>query len=226
MQWPDKAKRHHVRGSLCVICSWGHVSYEFFITKGGRDLNTDQKLGERIKRFREQKGLSLEDVSSRSGLKTEFLQAVEDENIYPSLGPLLKIARVLGTRLGTFLDDQLSQDPLIVRLDDRKEELSMLKGKGKAVALKFHSLGRGKMDRHMEPFYIDILPEPEEDKKLSSHEGEEFIVVLSGEVEVNYGNEVHILKAGDSIYYNSVVPHYVSCHGSKAEIYAVLYIPE
>ena len=189
-------------------------------------MYTDEKIGSRIKRFREEKGLSLDEVCSRSGLEPEFLQAVEDENIYPSLGPLLKIARVLGIRLGTFLDDQMSQDPLIVRLEDRKEELSMLKGKGKPVALKFHSLGRGKKDRHMEPFYIEMLPEPSEDKKLSFHEGEEFIVVLSGEVEVSYGNEFHVLKPGDSIYYNSVVPHNVSCRGDRAEIYAVLYFPE
>jgi len=189
-------------------------------------LNTENKLGARVKRLREDRNLSIEEVSERSGLSIDFLRAVEEENIYPSLGPLLKIARVLGIRLGTFLDDQLSQDPLIVRYEERKEELSMIKGKDKAVALKFHSLGRGKKDRHMEPFYIEILPEPAEDKKVSAHEGEEFIVVLSGEVEVNYGNEVHILKAGDSVYYNSVVPHYVSCRGPKAEIYAILYFPE
>jgi transcriptional regulator with XRE-family HTH domain len=188
-------------------------------------LNSE-KIGARIKRFRENRELTLDEVAARSGLNVDFLHAVEDDNIYPSLGPLLKIARVLGVRLGTFLDDQLTQDPLIVRVGERKEELSMHKGKDKPVALKFHSLGRGKQDRHMEPFYIQILPEPAEDKKLSFHEGEEFIVVVSGEVEVFYGQEIHVLKAGDSIYYNSVVPHYVSCRGPRAEIYAVLYFPE
>lgn len=177
-------------------------------------------------RLREGQSLSRDDLSSRSGLDIDFVRAIEEDNVYPSLGPLLKIARALGIRLGTVLDDQFSKDPLIVRIEERREELSMLKGKGKPVALKFHSLGRGKKDRHMEPFYIEILPEPAEDKKLSSHEGEEFIVVLSGEVEVFYGQETSILKPGDSIYYNSLVPHYVSCRGSRAEIYAVLYIPE
>ena len=189
-------------------------------------MNRDEKIGARILRLREGQSVSRDELASRSGLDSDFIQAVEEQDIYPSLGPLLKISRALGIRLGTILDDQFSQDPLIVRLMERQEELSMLKGKGKPVALKFHSLGRGKKDRHMEPFYIEILPEPAEDKKLSSHEGEEFIVVLSGEVEVFYGQEISILKPGDSIYYNSVVPHYVGCRGPKAEIYAVLYIPE
>lgn len=189
-------------------------------------MNSDGNIGARMLRLREGQNVSREELSRRSGLDVEFIREIEEEDIYPSLGPLLKISRALGLRLGTFLDDQFSQDPLIVHTSERKEELSMLKGKGKPVALKFHSLGRGKKDRHMEPFFIEILPEPAEDKKPSSHEGEEFIVVISGEVELHYGPEISILKPGDSAYYNSLVPHYVSCLGPRAEIYAVLYIPE
>jgi hypothetical protein len=57
------------------------------------------------------------------------LTTVIEDDVYPSLGPLLKIARALDVRLGTFLDDQISQDPLVVRREDRKQELSMLRGK-------------------------------------------------------------------------------------------------
>lgn len=186
-----------------------------------------EKVGTRVRMFRERRGMSRDDLAERTGLGCDFIQSVEEDNVYPSLGPLLKIARALGVRLGTFLDDQVSEDPLIIRREERKGELSMLRGKDHPVDLRFYSLGRGKSDRHMEPFFIEILPESAEEKRLSSHEGEEFIIVLSGEVEVIYGQETHILKSGDSIYYNSVVPHYVSCTSAdKAEIYAVLYIPE
>ena len=79
----------------------------------------------------------------------------------------------------------------------------------------------------MEPFFVEIMPESAKEKVLSSHEGEEFIAVISGSIEVIYGNKIHVLNAGDSIYYNSVVPHYVSCASDeKAEIHAVIYIPE
>jgi mannose-6-phosphate isomerase-like protein (cupin superfamily) len=96
------------------------------------------------------------------------------------------------------------------------------------AGLRFHSLGAGKSDRHMEPFFIEILPEEEgTEKTLSSHEGEEFIVAVSGGVEVVIARETHILGPGDSIYFNSVVPHHVGCVGREpAEIYAVLYFPE
>lgn len=185
-----------------------------------------EKVGQRIRTFMDQQELSLEDLSQRTGLESDFLTNVIDDDVYPSLGPLLKIARALDVRLGTFLDDQISKDPLVVRRQARKQELSMLRGKNKPVSLKFYSLGSGKSDRHMEPFYVELLPESEKAKDLSSHEGEEFIVVYAGRVEVTYGTEVYELEAGDSIYYNSVVPHYVSCKGAQpAAIYAVVYIP-
>jgi len=185
-----------------------------------------EQVGGRVRAFREKKNISLEDLARMTGLDAGFLAAVED-GLYPSLGPLVKIARGLGLRLGTFLDDRVSHDPLVVRLAERDEELTTHKGKDKPADLKFFSLGRGKSDRHMEPFYIQILPESAQDKKLSSHEGEEFIVVLYGQVELIHGQEKTVLSPGDSAYYNSVVPHCVSwAGGDHAEIYAVLYFPE
>ncbi|MCB2188667.1 MAG: cupin domain-containing protein [Deltaproteobacteria bacterium] len=185
------------------------------------------KLGARIQKYRQGRELTREELAERTGLAVDFLAAVEEDEVYPSLGPLLKIARSLGVRLGTFLDDQVNADPLIVRRQDRTPQLTTHRGKGSPQGLTFHSLGRGKTDRRMEPFYVEILPESGGEPELSSHEGEEFIVVLSGRVRLTYGGEVSELEPGDSMYYNSVVPHHVgAAGGERAEIYAVLYIPE
>ena len=186
-----------------------------------------EKVGQRIKKFMEKNQMTIDELADRTGLGMSFLRSVIDDDVYPSLRPLLKIARSLGVRLGTFLDDQVSRDPLIMRRDERKDEMHMLRAKDTPVTLKFYSLGKGKSDRHMEPFFVELLPESAKDKDLSSHEGEEFIVVHSGRIEITYGQETYALEAGDSVYYNSIVPHYVGCCGDqKASIYAVLYIPE
>jgi len=183
-------------------------------------------IGKRIRSYREKQNLSIEDLADRTTLTVDFIHAVEDDDMYPSLRPLVKLARALGVRLGTFLDDHVSTDPLIVHPNEYEEELTMHPG-GKEPGVKFHSLGKGKTDRHMEPFFIELLPESRKDKTLSSHEGEEFIIVHSGKVRVIYGREESVLSPGDSIYFNSVVPHNVACAGDvKAEIYAVLYFPE
>lgn len=186
---------------------------------------SSEKVSQRIGKFMKQKNISVEELASRTGLSQDFIERITGENAYPSLGPLLKIARALGVRLGTFLDDHVSQDPLIIRLAERVDELSMHSSMDQPVSSRFYSLGRGKSDRHMEPFFVEM--DPESEKPLSSHEGEEFIVVHSGELRLIYGQENHVLKPGDSIYYNSVVPHWVGCAGAeKTTIYAVLYFPE
>ncbi|NLW82247.1 MAG: cupin domain-containing protein [Desulfovibrionales bacterium] len=188
---------------------------------------TKEQLGVRIKRFREMNEISLEQLAERTGLNHNFLKSLEEDSVYPSLGPLLKVARGLGVRMGTFLDDELGQDPLVVRLGERKKGLSMHSGKDCPADMTFYSLGRGKTDRHMEPFFIELTPLACGERKMSSHEGEEFILVHEGEVEVIYGGEAIALAKGDSIYLNSIVPHHVAASGNKpASIYAVLYFPE
>lgn len=78
----------------------------------------------------------------------------------------------------------------------------------------------------MEPFLIDIAPASDVDFILSTHEGEEFIYVLNGIVEINYGKDVYVLEEGDSIYYDSIVAHHVHAgNGSTAKILGVIYTP-
>ncbi|KJS03560.1 MAG: DNA-binding protein [Desulfobulbaceae bacterium BRH_c16a] len=186
-----------------------------------------EKISQRIIGIMEQRAIGIDSLAEATGLHKEFLETMLKENVYPPLGPLIKIARTLGVRVGTFLDDQKTADPCIVRQAERPSRFSVLAEKNKPASLNFFSLGMGKTDRHMEPFFIEILPESASQKTLSSHEGEEWIAVLKGSIEVIYGKETYILEEGDSVYYNSVVPHYVSCRGGeKAQIHAVIYIPE
>jgi quercetin dioxygenase-like cupin family protein len=78
----------------------------------------------------------------------------------------------------------------------------------------------------MEPFIIDIHPSEDKEFKLSAHEGEEFIYVMKGEVEIEYGKQKYLLKQGDSIFYDSIVKHHVhGAEGQAAQILAVVYIP-
>jgi len=185
------------------------------------------KISQRITYFMEKSNVSTDKLAADTGLSKDFIETMLAENVYPPLGPLMKIARTLGVRLGTFIDDQETTDPYIVRRSERKSQFSVLAEKNKPASLNFFSLGKGKTDRHMEPFFIEIMPESASQKTLSSHEGEEWIAVVKGSVEVIYGKETYNLEEGDSVYYNSVVPHYVSCRGEdKAQIHAVIYIPE
>ncbi len=184
------------------------------------------KIGMRLKALREERDISLEELSDRSGLTLGLLEALEQGEAAPALGSLVKITRVLGCRLGTMFDDIQSKDPHIVRRDDREKEFTLQLAAGGSNMQHYYSLGKGKSDRHMEPFYIELRPEPNSAPDMSSHEGEEFIMVLSGSVKLTYGKNTYVLEPGDTMYYNSIVPHHVGVNGNeKATIYAVVHVP-
>ena len=191
--------------------------------------NNNNIVGSKIKGLRETKNLSVEEIAERSGLTIDQINSIENDQNLPSLGPLIKIARALGVRLGTFMDDNDALGPVVTRAKDREAESSISFSNGATDARKhmeYHPLAQQKAGRHMEPFIIDINPTENQDFQLSAHEGEEFIYVMSGEVEVDYGKEKYTLSEGDSIFYDSIVKHHLhGAPGKSAKILAVVYIP-
>lgn len=184
-------------------------------------------VGFKIKGIRESKNMSVDELAERSGLSAEQIESVEQQEYLPSLGPLIKIARALGVRLGTFMDDNDELGPVVSRAASHEGGISFSNGTVDARKhMEYHPLAREKAGRHMEPFIIDIQPTGEQDYQLSAHEGEEFIYVLSGQVEIKYGKDSYVLEAGDSIYYDSIVKHHVhGMPGQAARILAMVYIP-
>jgi len=186
-------------------------------------------VGAKIRTIRETKGLSIEEIAERSGLAVEQVASIETDEYLPSLGPLIKVARALGVRLGTFLDDNDELGPVVCRREEQEVHSSISFSNDSTEARQnmiYHSLARQKAGRHMEPFVIDIRPDETPDFKLSAHEGEEFIYVLEGTVEIAYGKTVYRLNQGDSIFYDSIVKHHVhGAPGLAAKILAVVYIP-
>jgi transcriptional regulator with XRE-family HTH domain len=184
-------------------------------------MSTTDKLGKRVRMYRDKLGLTEEQLATNSGLSLNLIKDIESGKTYPPIGSIIKLSRALGQRVGTFMDDQFVKDPLIIKAGSRKEETSSHRGADGHYH--YYPLAKGKTDRHMEPLYIRI--EADEKEELSSHEGEEFIIVISGDIKLIYGKEVHMLKAGDTVYYNSLVPHHLGSTSGPAEIFAVIYVP-
>jgi len=184
-------------------------------------------VGSKVKSIRESKNIDLEQLAQRSGLTIDQIVRIEENQNLPSLAPLIKIARVLGVRLGTFLDDNQNLGPVVCRKEDQPQGISFSSETANSHNnLNFFSLAQSKIGRHMEPFLIDIDSASENGYALSSHEGEEFLYVLDGAVEVTYGKTKYVVEAGESIYYDSIVEHNVhAANESKAKILAVVYTP-
>ncbi len=182
------------------------------------------RVGEKIKILREGKGLSLKDVADLTGFSTALLSQMENHLVSPSLGTIIKLARALGVKVGDFLGETQGEPFAIVRKDERKQVSRFASKDGVKYGYSYESLGFEKKDRHMEPFIVTLEPATIKTSKTSVHEGEEFIFVLEGEMEVILGNHTDVLYPEDSIYYDSTIPHRVQCHQDKiTRILAVLY---
>lgn len=192
-------------------------------------MGQNRIIGEKIKNIRESQQLTIEEVAERSGVDMGQIQRIENNKDFPSLAPLIKIARVLGVRLGTFLDDQTELGPVISRKKESNSAIGISFSNNATQSRKhmsYQSLSQDKSGRHMEPFLIDIESSEGADFIMSTHEGEEFIYVLEGIVEINYGKKTYILEEGDSIYYDSIVAHHVhAANGGTARILGVIYTP-
>ena len=188
-------------------------------------MDKKSSVGKRIRQMREDQHLSIEQLAEKSNTHKKYIEELESDKLTPSIAPLLKIARGLGVQISTLLDDAPTQEEVVTRVDLPETEIgfSVLSPYG-ATPLEFHPLAKNQKGRHMEPFIIDVYPSTSENLTFSRHDGEEFIYVLEGEVEVLYGDRRHVLSVGNSIYYNSTRPHQVRSAGDKkARILAVMY---
>ncbi len=181
------------------------------------------KVGESVKKIREKKGLSLEDISQRTRLKVEYLIEIEKGEASPPLGAIIRLAKALEMKVGYFISGGEDLPYTIVRKNDRKLISRYDSEKCDRYGYEFSSLAPYKKDRHMEPLLVTLEPSDTQEER-STHDGQEFIYVLQGTMEVRLGKEIHLLEPGDAIYYDSTVPHLVKCHGKdQVKILAVLY---
>jgi len=182
------------------------------------------KVGQRIKELRVAKGLSLEDVVAKSGIAETTIAGIERHLISPPLGTLVSLAKVLEVSVGDFFGETGDAAYCIVRSGDRKTVSRFNSSNGKTSGYSYEALGQQKKKRQMEPFLVTLSPTEVRQVEPNQHIGEEFLFVLEGKVEVRLLDHTDILDPGDSIYYDSTMPHIVACHGEQpATILAVIY---
>lgn len=184
-------------------------------------------VGEKLKDLRTDKGLSIEEISNQTGISTEILIQVEAEKFSPPLGNIISLAKVLEVPVGIFFGDTGDSSFCIVRSDARTSVSRFDSADSKSCGYSYEGLGLQKRNRQMEPFLVTLDPDGKIKTEPNQHIGEEFIFVLKGRVEINLQDHMDILNPGDSIYYDSNVPHIISCYGEEpATILAVIYARE
>lgn len=188
--------------------------------KVGEEVSAE--MGMRVKKARESCGLSIFDLYLRTDIDVDSLSQIEEGKVVPPLGTVMKLAKALDLKMGYFISGEEAKAYTVVRRDDRKVTSRYDSGKEKRHGYEYESLAPHKSDRTMEPFMVTLEPSETEEER-STHDGQEFIFVLFGKMEVRLGEDILILEPGDSIYYDATVPHLVKCHGKETtKILAVL----
>ena len=202
-----------------------HFDFDFF-----EDLTGDIPLeppksmddvGDRIQKIREEKNLSLDEISKMTGFDVEFLAKIENKELQPQLGTVIKLSRALDSAFGRLVSGVGEKLYAITRKSERRTISRSTSQKGRRQIYTYKSLAPDVKGRHMEAFLVKLEEDPE--KETSLHEGEEFIFVLDGEVILEIGDDRFELEPGDSAYYLSTTAHHISAKKGKATILAVLY---
>lgn len=201
-----------------------HINVDYFEDLTG-DISASTSgqvadIGKRIQDLREQKGLSLEELSQMTGFDVGLLSRIEQSQVQPQLGTVIKLSKALDSAFGRLVSGVGDRMYSITRKGDRKSVSRSTSAKGKK-AYTYQSLAPEVKGRHMEALIVQL--EAVSDPEVSVHEGEEFIFVLDGTVTLRIGEDAFELEPGDSAYYLSTTAHHLAAKEDRATIVAVIY---
>lgn len=181
-------------------------------------------IGKKIRELRKNATLVLQDLSDRTGLSKPLLSQIEKEVVSPPIATLLKISKALNVNIGFFFQDNDPEEKVVlVRRDESKVIDSRYFGREES-GYYYEALAYKKSKKYMEPFLVEFKRMKVEKLSYFSHEGEEFIYLLEGTLEFRTENEQYVLNPGDSLYFESSIPHaYRALERKNAKALTVVY---
>jgi mannose-6-phosphate isomerase-like protein (cupin superfamily) len=172
-------------------------------------------IGVKIKNVRMEKGVPLERIANETGFSVDHLKKIESGKAIPPVGAILQIARALEIDSASLLREPESKMEKRIKAHTKRTE-----------NYAYSTLTPGAENKHLKAFRV-LIEANEEHKGVDyHHEGEEFNYVLSGKVQVTVGDHVNTLATGDSLHFNSAIPHKLrSVSTERAELLVVIYTP-
>jgi quercetin dioxygenase-like cupin family protein len=172
-------------------------------------------LGKKIKQARSERSVSLDNLANETGFSIDYLKKIEAGKAIPPVGALLTIARALKIDSATLLKEQ-------------EEKLTRrIRGYAKRTDnYAYNTLTPGAENKHLKAFRVTIEALQEHKGVGYQHEGEEFVYVLAGRIEVSVGDHVNMLESGETLHFNSGISHHMrNVADERAELLVVIYQP-
>lgn len=183
------------------------------------------KIGTKVSELREKNRYTLHDLAAKTGLARETLARIESHEVVPPIATLVKLAGALDVSMTYFFQDDAGSDKITVTRRDETVRISRrphhMEGEVNYV---YEVLEVKKTRKHMEPFLVEFPVQETSDMVFNSHEGEEFLHVIEGELEFRSVDYVTTLHPGDNIYFESDVSHSLRClGGTPAKAFVVVW---
>jgi quercetin dioxygenase-like cupin family protein/DNA-binding XRE family transcriptional regulator len=202
-----------------------HINVDYFQELTGEVHQSEPVgvtgIGDRIQALRKEKGFSIEALANMTGFTTELLSKIEAKEIMPQLGTVMKLSKALEAAVGGLISGEGDKPCAITRMGEQKTISRSTTQGGQQQLYIYKGLAAEVKGRHMEPLLVKLIESHQ--KETSQHDGEEFIYVLQGTVVLELGSERHELSPGDSVYYASATPHWLTAKSDTATVLAVLY---
>ncbi len=175
----------------------------------------ENQVGKTIRKVRREKKMTYESLANETGFTVEYLKDIEAGKVRPPVGTLLQISRALEIDSGFLLRQEESKRNSRVKAYTKRTE-----------NYAYTTLTPGAENKHLKAFRVKVEAGAHHEGVGYQHEGEEFVYVLSGAIEVIVGEHVNVLKQGDCLHFNSGIRHKMRNIGDQAtEMLVVIYSP-
>lgn len=165
-------------------------------------------MGAKIRKLREQEGLTITEVAEKTGLTISTLSQIERDIISPSISSLRRVAAALNVPAFYFLIEVSDLHDIVVRRDER-------------LTLRFpgfnatYQLLSPSPEKRVEMLLLELPPGETTCETLQSHEGEECLFLVKGRLKAVLPDREVVLEAGDSIYFERSMPHQLINDGDE-----------
>jgi transcriptional regulator with XRE-family HTH domain len=176
------------------------------LSKTLQDGLSDYAIGDKIRALRLKKKMGLVELGRHTGLSPALLSKIERRRLFPTLPTLLRIALVFGVGLEFFFAGARDKPVVAVVRHGQRVRLPERPG-ARDVAYRFESLDYPATERRFNSYYAEFFPVAPDKLRPHDHPGVEFIYALRGTLGVHIAGAAYALEAGDSIYFDSSVPH-------------------
>jgi transcriptional regulator with XRE-family HTH domain len=164
------------------------------------------QIGPKLRALRLKKSMGLVELGKHTGLSPALLSKLERDKLYPTLPTLLRISLVFSVGLDYFFTDERRRHVVSVVRKDERIKLPERPGSTE-VAYHFESLDYKSNERRTNSYLAEFEAVDADKLKPHQHPGSEFLHVMKGKLGLKIGLDDFELDAGDSVYFDPIVPH-------------------